>query len=66
MSSDLHSSYPSPIYKPASFIGNLLEWAKARHRDVMVAADVLHEIQWSTPWDDTRPVSPPSAKRPAP
>jgi|GEM_PF-6513738 len=52
MNSDLHPGYPSTTYKPASFISNPLGWAKARFRDLMVTADVLHEIQWAAPWDE--------------
>ena len=53
MSSDLHPFYAGPTHKPASFIGNLLGWVKARHGDLMVAAKVLHKVQWSAPWDET-------------
>lgn len=61
MSSELHPSHPSPTYKPASFIGNALGWVKARQRDLMVAATVLHEIQWAAPWDE--PESPKARSR---
>ncbi|MEO8300828.1 MAG: hypothetical protein ABI608_03490 [Rhizomicrobium sp.] len=51
MSSDLHPGSPGTTHKPASFISHLLGWLKAGHRDVMIAADVLHEKQWTAPWD---------------
>ena len=54
MRSNLHPGQPGPTHKPASFIGNVLEWVKARQRDLMVTADALHEIQWDAPWDDFR------------
>ena len=58
MSSDIHPSASCTNHKRASFATLSFGWLSARFRDVMVAAEVLHDIQWAAPWDDAQ--SPPS------
>jgi hypothetical protein len=55
MSSDLHSSVPRLTHKQASFVIRPLGWLMARVRDLMVTAEVLHDIQWAAPWDPSPP-----------
>jgi hypothetical protein len=52
MRSDFHCGCPDATHKPASFA--LLGWMKARFRDVMIVAEVLHEVRWAAPWDDSQ------------
>jgi hypothetical protein len=52
MNCDVHSSIPRVTHKRASFATLAFGWLAARFRDVTVAADVLHDIQWAAPWDD--------------
>jgi hypothetical protein len=54
MSSDAHSSASSTIHKRGSFATLPLAWLSARFRDIMIAAEVLHDIQWAAPWDDSQ------------
>jgi len=42
MSSDYHPGSADTTYKPTSFITRLPGWMKARFREVMVVAEVLH------------------------
>jgi hypothetical protein len=49
MRSNTHSS---PTHKFSSF--GLLAWLKVRLADVMVAAQVLTDIQMAAPWDERR------------
>jgi hypothetical protein len=58
MNSDVHSSVPRATHKRASFAISPFGWLAARFRDVMMAAKVLHDIQWAAPWDHSQ--SPPS------
>jgi len=43
MDSDLHSGFPGASH--------LLGWTKARFREVMTAAEALHDFHWAAPWD---------------
>jgi len=52
MSSDYHPGSPGTTHKPTSSITRLPEWMKARFLDVMVVAEVLHDVRWAAPWDD--------------
>ena len=52
MSTDLQPSLSCVTHKRVSFVTLLLGWMKARFGDVMLAAEVLHDIQWAAPWDD--------------
>ena len=54
MSSDCHPGSPGTTYKPTSSITRLPGWMKARFLDVMVVAEVLHDVRWAAPWDDAR------------
>jgi hypothetical protein len=63
MNSDLHPGCPGVTYKPTSFIPRLRGWMKARLRDLMIVADVMHEVQWSAPWDDCEPAQSSSVHR---
>jgi hypothetical protein len=58
MSSDVHYSVPCATHKRASFGIPPFGWLAARFREVMIAAEVLHDIQWAAPWDHSQP--PPS------
>jgi hypothetical protein len=51
MSSDLHSGFPDATCKPV-LRPHLLGWVKARFRDIMTVADVLHDLRWTAPWDE--------------
>jgi hypothetical protein len=55
MSTDSHSGCQVGPYKPASFNTHLIRWLKARFRDVMIVAEVLHDVQYAAPWDDQHP-----------
>jgi len=54
MRSDLFSGCQDTPYKPASLSTRLLGWLKSRFQDIMVTADVLHDAQWTAPWDDSQ------------
>jgi hypothetical protein len=54
MSTDLHASSPRATHKRTSSTVSLLGWMKARFGDVMVTAEVLHDVQWAAPWDDAQ------------
>ena len=61
MRNDIHSNSPGTTHKPGSFILHPLGWMKARFRDIMVVAEVMHEVQWTAPWDE--PGSPKARSR---
>lgn len=52
MNSDLCSDCQAAPYGPASLNIHLVGWMKARFRDLIIAGDVLHEMQWAAPWRD--------------
>ncbi len=54
MTGDIPASAPGTIHKRASFAKLSFAWLSARFRDVMIAAEVLHDIQWAAPWDDSQ------------
>ena len=54
MSHDLQSSSAATTHKRSSSTLPLLGWMKAGFADVMVAAEVLHDVQWTAPWDQSR------------
>jgi len=60
MSSDYHPGSPGTTHKPISSITRLPGWMKARFLDVMVVAEVLHDVRWAAPWDDARSPHSPS------
>jgi len=60
MHSDFHTGHPDTSHKPASFAP--LGWLKARFQDVMTVADVLHDAQWSAPWDEPQSSSRPTQR----
>ena len=60
MESDLNTGFQVAPYKPASFNTHLLGWVKARLRDIVIAAEVLHDVQFAAPWLDQEPPHPPS------
>ena len=63
MSSDYHPDSPGTTHKPTSSITRLPGWIKARFRDAMVVAEVLHDLRWAAPWDDARsPYSSPESR----
>jgi hypothetical protein len=54
MSTDPHSSSSCVTHKRTSSTVPLLGWMKARLGDVMVTAEVLHDVQWAAPWDNAQ------------
>jgi hypothetical protein len=52
MENDINPSFSIPPHKPASLKNRLLGWVKAWLQDIMIAAEVLHEAQFSAPWRD--------------
>jgi hypothetical protein len=52
MENDLNPSFRITPHKPASLKNRLIAWVKAWSRDIMIAAEVLHEAQFSAPWRD--------------
>jgi hypothetical protein len=62
MESDFNSSFKSATHKPASFKHQLLGWVKGRLRDILIAAEVLHDVQFAAPWLDCESAHSPSQK----
>jgi hypothetical protein len=60
MKNDRNSGFQAAPVKPSSFDIQLLGWVKARLRDVMIAAEVLHDVQFAAPWLDCQPPHSPS------
>lgn len=61
MRGDMHSGVSGPNHKHTSFVIPPLGWVMAWVRDVMIVAEVLHDIRWAAPWDQSP--SAPSRKR---
>jgi hypothetical protein len=53
MRGDLHSGVSGPNHKHTSFVIPPLGWVMAWVRDVMIVAEVLHDIRWAAPWDQS-------------
>ena len=54
MRHDLQPGSACPTHKQSSLALPLLGWMKARFGDVMVTAEVLHDVQWVAPWDNAQ------------
>jgi hypothetical protein len=52
MNSNLHSRCQAAPYKAASSDITLLGWMKATLRDILIAAEVLPDVQFAAPWRD--------------
>jgi hypothetical protein len=57
---DINTGFRVAPYKRASFNIHLLGWVKARLRDIVIAAEVLHDVQFAAPWLDHESPHPPS------
>jgi hypothetical protein len=52
MKTDFKTLFQIADHKPDSFKHRALGWVRARWRDIMIAAEVLHEAQFAAPWRD--------------
>jgi hypothetical protein len=55
MAFETHGPEAAPFDRPTSPVGRIAAWIRARLDDMRDVAEVLHEHQWSSPWDQPSP-----------